>query len=201
MDGSGDFERLGELLPKEGASSGEAGRGGAGGSAGPPPCAGPRPRDKRRDPARRLAEVWPELVGGEVAANAVPVHLRNGRLVVSASSSAWAQTLELMSEAILARIGEHLGEGLVEKVTFQHAGWEDRPRAHFPGVSSKAFPERPHNGERRAAGGKENAHDLSDEQESVLAEIESLDLSPALREKIERAMKAAFVRTQRDIVR
>ena len=46
-----------------------------------------------------------------MAGNARPVQLRDGRLVVTTSSSAWAQTLQLMSEMVRARLNERLGDG------------------------------------------------------------------------------------------
>ena len=155
--------------------------------------------------------IWPELVGDEVAANAQPVQLKQGRLVVSASSSAWAQTLQLMSDAIVARINEHLGDGVVERVVFRHAGWEERPtgrssagpaavrrlgRGEDPRARSTTTGDGPD-----PAGGADTLPALSAEQKAVLAQVETLDLSPELREQILRAMEAAFVRAQPDSVR
>ena len=86
MSRSGDFERVGFLLP---AVLG------------------------RRMPAeRRLAAVWPDVVGPEVARNAQPRTLRRGRLVVATSSSVWAQTLQHMAGEILPRLNEALAAGL-----------------------------------------------------------------------------------------
>jgi hypothetical protein len=75
----------------------------------------------------RLAALWPETVGAEIAANARPVQLRDGRLVVATSSAAWAQTLQLMSEVVVRKVNEGLGAAVVERAVFRHAGWEDFP--------------------------------------------------------------------------
>jgi predicted nucleic acid-binding Zn ribbon protein len=67
-------------------------------------------------PATLLAEIqraWPEAVGPAIAAEAVPTRERGGVLTVSCSASVWAQELDLMSPAILARLNELLdGAGI-----------------------------------------------------------------------------------------
>ncbi len=106
MSRSGDFERLGSLLPSV------LGRG--------------MPAE------RRLVTVWPEVVGAEVARNAQPRTLRGGRLVVATSSSVWAQTLQHMAGEILPRLNEVLAAGLdeqteavvIREVIFRPAGWD-----------------------------------------------------------------------------
>lgn len=202
MSGPTDFDRLGDLLGEAWGAPPRAARGVSRDrdakpdqsqrpSSGPSPSA-PADHGALRAPAKLLAVIWPEVVGDEVAANAQPVQLKQGRLVVSASSSAWAQTLQLMGDAIAARINEHLGDGVVERVVFRHAGWEERPA----GRPSAGRPV----GER-GPGPAGGAQSLSAEQKAVLAEVEALDLSPELREKIARAMEAAFVRAQQAFVR
>mgnify|MGYP003777466989 CR=1 FL=1 len=175
-----------------------------------------------QDLSRVVALVWPDVVGPEVAANAHPVQLRRRRLVVSVSSSVWAQTLQLMSGAILERINERLGPGSVEEVVFRHAGWEERPRRYvgqgvadmqgvlpsapaLPGTAGEQ-PSMPPSPESLALPGELSsgpllASLLTAEQEGALAAVERLDLAPELREKIIRAMKAGFVRAQQDSVR
>ena len=118
-----DFDRLSDLIPAGGAPAAGSGGGPASSSGGgSPPGLGPASGND--DLNRRLATVWADVVGAEVAENARPVQLRDGRLVVTTSSSAWAQTLQLMSPIIVARLQERLGEGSVEKAVFRHAGWD-----------------------------------------------------------------------------
>lgn len=114
MSRSGDFERVGSLLP--------AGLG-------------------RGMPAeRRLATVWPDVVGPEVARNAQPRTLRAGRLVVATSSSVWAQTLQHMAGEILPRLNEALAAGLddqteavfIREAIFRPAGWDPGGGAGSP---------------------------------------------------------------------
>ena len=189
-----DFDRLGDLLGDVCEVPGGREAPGA-----PRPVRGPRPRRAgvvpvvsaaaASDPARRVALVWPEAVGTEVAANARPVQLRNGRLTVSVSSSAWAQTLQFLSEAITVRLNEKLGEEVVESVVFRHAGWEERLRRD-------SGPEPAADTGRPAASPR-----LSADQREALAQVAALDLPAGLRERITQAMEAAFVRGGPDSVR
>ena len=193
MVGPADFDRLGDLLGEAcgvPVSATVPGRGAPAGSS--------------QDPARLLAVVWPDVVGEEVAANARPVQLKQGRLVVSASSSAWAQTLHLMSEVITARVNERLGAGAVERVVFRHAGWEDNPPRRAAGGAPTAKTRGPGAGTADTGPATASASDagpLSAEQMDALAGVERLGLGPELQERITRAMKTAFVRGQQDSVR
>jgi hypothetical protein len=143
------------------------------------------------DPARLLALIWPDVVGAEVAANARPVQLKGGRLTVSASSAAWAQTLQFMSADICARLQETLGAGVVQQVVFRHAGWDEPAPRQAPQalVGSSEAP------------GEARERALSPDQKEALAALEALDLPGDLRARIARAMEAAFVRGEQDAVR
>jgi len=183
---SADFERLGDLLkgtdgPLGGAAAMEPRRGGAEGSA----------ADSRVSVdgsgvtggvARVLASIWTETVGGEVAANATPVQFRQGRLAVSVSSSAWAQTLQLMAEVIRDRLNERLGERIVSEVVFRHAGWEQSGHCSTTGgVQGEA-----------SAGTPRTLPAATPEEEHAIAEIRELGLEPALEDSILRAMLASL---------
>jgi predicted nucleic acid-binding Zn ribbon protein len=110
--GAPDFDRLGDLLPDR--AQGAA-------AASPPAAAMTGVNDELN---QRLVAVWPEAVGVEVAANARPAQFRDGRLVVTTSSSAWAHTLQLMAPMVVDKLNGRLGEGAIEKVVFRHAGWD-----------------------------------------------------------------------------
>jgi hypothetical protein len=138
------------------------------------------------DPARALAALWPDIAGPDVAANARPVHLSQGRLVVSTSSSVWAHTLSYMESDLKDKVNERLGPGVIDQIIFRHAGWEERKR------SRQAAPPLP----RPAL-----SEPLSARQIEALAEVEDLDLPTEIRERILRAMKASFVRGEQDSVR
>jgi hypothetical protein len=59
-------------------------------------------------PMADLVALWPQVVGGAVAANAWPARLnRDGVLHVNTSSSAWAFELGHLESEIRSRLGEH----------------------------------------------------------------------------------------------
>jgi hypothetical protein len=184
-----DFDRLGNLLG-EACEVAAASSGTVMGSSEPSRPAGEESdraaRDLPGDPTRLVALVWPEVVGADVAANAHPLQLRRGRLVVSASSSVWAHTLQYMGEDMRARLNERLGPGAIEQIVFRHAGWEERPQRE--------------QGEPSVPGQRQPAV-LSEQQREALARLEELDLPRQVREQIARAMTAAFVRGEQDSVR
>ena len=170
MPGPDGFDRLRDLL-------GDV----CDGAAGPPGeeqvKAGDGPEDaegrkrgrsaKQADPSRAIAEVWPEVAGADVAANATPTQLRRGRLVVSTSSSVWAHTLQYMADDLVTGLNDRLGADTVKQVVFRHAGWEERPRQE-PSPTSEAAPR------RRGPGGS-----LTQEQKDAIAALEELDLPPS----------------------
>lgn len=176
-----DFERVGDLLKGicgppvadigTGAPEGKEGGG-----------------DASQTTARLLALVWPEIVGEEVAANARPVQLRQGRLVVSASSSAWAQTLQLMGDTVVGRVNDRLGAGTVDTVFFRHAGWErSGGRTATSAAEGGLRTEAPD----PAAGPMPGP---TPEEEEAIARVRKLGLQPGLEESIVRAVRASFRR-------
>ncbi len=166
-----DFERLGDLLKDARAPL-------AGGADTRDPEAEQGGGDESRSAARLLALVWPEIVGEEVAANARPVQLRQGRLVVSASSASWAQTLQLMGDTIINRLNERLGGGAVDRVVFRHAGWEESGGRTLAGPGKGGPATRP-----------------TVEEEAAVAGVRKLGLEPELEDSILRALRASFRRS------
>jgi hypothetical protein len=147
--------------------------------------------------AKRVALLWPDVVGDEAAANSRPLRLWQGRLSASASSAAWAQTLQFLAGTVAGRLNERLGNGVVREVVFRHAGWEEDPVARARD-----------NADRRdeptgalAEFDSSDARSLSAEQIRALDEVEGLDLDPELKRRIASAMRLAFVRGQQDSVR
>jgi hypothetical protein len=159
-----DFERLGDLIGEVAVLRSAAAGCGVG-----------------LDSRRRIALLWAEGVGPEIAMNAEPVQFREGRLVVATSSSAWAQTLQLMAHEIMGRLNVLLGSPEIDSVTFRHAGWEQRLDPQYE--ENRSGP---------------SGHGLSEEQRAVLGEVGGLDLDARLRERITEAMRASFVRGEQD---
>jgi hypothetical protein len=204
-----ELERLGDLLPPT-AEPGAAvprKRGGAAPQAvlaAQPVGTGPGGAPDQPALERQLAAVWVDAVGAEVAENAHPVQLRDGRLVVTTSSSAWAQTLQLMSQMVIGRLNERLGEGTVQKAVFRHAGWEPAPAqaasASVPAaVAFQAAPaDAPAVVKPKTATGKGEPPGWSDEERQALADLEGLPLPPSVKQTIRDAMTAGFVRARQD---
>jgi predicted nucleic acid-binding Zn ribbon protein len=80
------------------------------------------PLDRIRDelePDSLLADVqraWLGAVGAAIAGEAQPTSERGGVVTVSCSASVWAQELDLMAPAILARLNEQLRSGRVTRL-------------------------------------------------------------------------------------
>lgn len=171
--------------------------------------------DQATDLARRLSAVWDEVVGAEVAANSRPLRLKQGRLTASASSAAWAQTLQFLSGSIVVRLNERLGEHVVNELVFHHAGWEEGvrkgPARSFAGLDGEAqagqrgatVPASPPDAPLQASspGAVHREPTLSSEQRRALESVEDLALEPELKRRIANAMRAAFVRAQQGSVR
>lgn len=191
----GDLDRLGDLLPPEASGWGATSRTrSVTGSAAPNV-------GSDDELGRRVAEVWAEEMGPEIAANARPVQLRAGRLVVTTSSSAWAQTLQLMSPMVVERLNRRVGGGSVEKAVFRHAGWDSAwsvvGAAEQPAAGSK--PASPSEGAvKPAASATGEPADLSSDEQRALAEVDGLPLPPSVRRTIRQAMIADFARAKQD---
>jgi hypothetical protein len=64
-------------------------------------------------------EIWPKVVGDTIASNAWPARLvRDGTLLVNASSSAWAFELGQLEGEILPRLQEALGNEAPRRLKF-----------------------------------------------------------------------------------
>jgi len=67
-------------------------------------------------PLAEIQRVWRQAVGESIAANAAPSSERAGVLTVSCAAAVWAQELDLMGPAIVARVNELLGDGHVVRL-------------------------------------------------------------------------------------
>jgi predicted nucleic acid-binding Zn ribbon protein len=74
-----------------------------------------------RAPETLLAEVqtaWPGVCGAAIAARAEPVAERDGRVTIACESGAWAQELEMMSDALRERLDAAIGAERVTALRF-----------------------------------------------------------------------------------
>lgn len=67
--------------------------------------------------AGRVLEEWDEIVGPSVAEHCRPISLDAGVLVVSASSSAWAAQLRMLTPQLISTIEEHVGAHVISELT------------------------------------------------------------------------------------
>jgi predicted nucleic acid-binding Zn ribbon protein len=81
---------------------------------------------------------WPRIAGPEIADHCTPDSLRDGELVLTAESTAWATQLRLMERQIKDRVNADLGAAVVRSV-----------RVHGPASTRRRAP-----GEWRVAGGR-----------------------------------------------
>ncbi|HJG91427.1 MAG TPA: DciA family protein [Brachybacterium massiliense] len=66
--------------------------------------------------AGRVLEEWDDIVGERLATHCRPVSLEDGVLVVSASSSAWAAQLRMLSPQLITTIEEHVGSHVISEL-------------------------------------------------------------------------------------
>jgi predicted nucleic acid-binding Zn ribbon protein len=59
---------------------------------------------------------WADVVGADVAAHVTPASVRDGELRVSVDHAGWVTQLAFLSDQILARLGEQLGQHLVGRL-------------------------------------------------------------------------------------
>jgi predicted nucleic acid-binding Zn ribbon protein len=74
---------------------------------------------------------WAQLVGADIAEHAQPVSLKDGELIVRASSTAWATQLRLLQRQLITRITAGVGPGVVNRLRVQAPAapnWVHGPR-------------------------------------------------------------------------
>jgi predicted nucleic acid-binding Zn ribbon protein len=81
---------------------------------------------------------WPRIVGPEIADHCAPASLRDGELVLTAESTAWATQLTLLAGKIKDRVNADLAATVVKSV-----------RVHGPSSARRRAP-----GEWRVSGGR-----------------------------------------------
>lgn len=69
--------------------------------------------------AFRIAELWAEAVGPEIASHCRPVSVRGGVLDAEVDSSVWCQQLQMQSPELLERLRETLGEDAPTDLRFR----------------------------------------------------------------------------------
>jgi predicted nucleic acid-binding Zn ribbon protein len=75
---------------------------------------------------------WPEIVGDDIAGHSEPESFADGKLVVRATSTAWATELRLLAPTVVRRLNEELGTGTVtvlEVLAPQGPSWKKGSRS------------------------------------------------------------------------
>jgi predicted nucleic acid-binding Zn ribbon protein len=66
----------------------------------------------------RLEQQWPEVVGGTISEQTLPVAFEKGTLHIWVKHSAWMQQLWFFQDAIKEKVNAHLGKNWVKQVRF-----------------------------------------------------------------------------------
>lgn len=138
----------------------------------------PAAQPRGDNPEAEVARIWASVVGEDVARNAHPHSLKRGRLTVTTSSPAWAQTLQLLGAQLMEGLNRQLGEGMVAEVVFRHSGWISRA-GPIPGSGSSSD-----------AANRVVRRTLTAEEEAAVAEVEALAGNEELGRQIAAAMRA-----------
>lgn len=129
----------------------------------------------------RAFSCWKQVVGPQIAAQAQPLRIRDGLLEVRVAHPVWMQQLQLLKPRILARLAEHLGNGVIRDIYLRQGQLmpESSPEEQSPGFSWKNIR-------------------LSPEEElqvaEILASIEDAELRRAMERVLRRQKQLAGAR-------
>lgn len=129
----------------------------------------------------RAFSCWKQVVGPQIAAQAQPLRIRDGRLEVRVAHPVWMQQLQLLKPRILARLAEHLGNGVISDIYLRQG---------------RLTPEPPP--EEQSSGFSWKTIRLSPEEEQqiaeILARVEDTDLRRAMERVLRRQKQLARAR-------
>ncbi len=66
-----------------------------------------------------LSELWPQIVGKDLASKSRPLALRDKRLILSVPSQIWAKELTQLREMMVHAVNKHWDLRLIEKIDFE----------------------------------------------------------------------------------
>jgi hypothetical protein len=122
-----------------------------------------------------LVELWPRIAGDAISRNAWPARVaRDGTLVVTTSSSAWAFELTQLEPELLRRFRDELREAAPTRLRFT-PGRLPEPAAPAPGDRAAAPP--PPGPEERAAAAELAARIEDEELRSLVARAAAASLA------------------------
>lgn len=66
-----------------------------------------------------LNELWPEMVGKDLASKSRPLALRDKRLLLAVPSEVWVEELTQLRQMLVRAVNKHWNLHLVEKIDFE----------------------------------------------------------------------------------
>ncbi len=66
-----------------------------------------------------LSELWPQIVGKDLASKSRPLALRDKRLLLSVPSEIWAKELAQLRKMLVHTVNKHWNLQLIEKIDFE----------------------------------------------------------------------------------
>ena len=66
-----------------------------------------------------LNELWPEMVGEELASKSRPLALRDKRLLLAVPSKVWVEELTQLREMLVGAVNKYWNLQLIEKIDFE----------------------------------------------------------------------------------
>ena len=66
-----------------------------------------------------LSELWPQIVGKDLASKSRPLALRDKRLLLAVPSEIWAKELTQLRKMLVHAVNKHWDLGLIEKIDFE----------------------------------------------------------------------------------
>lgn len=133
----------------------------------------------------RIMDLWPEVVGANIAARSRATKCRDGVLTVSVASSVWLQQLTMMRLEIVKLFAQRVGPDAVTDIRFTAHGWSEWPKDNTPRADH-----------HRATGRLDLSGQLPAQQQAHLTSALALIPDDDLRVRAGRVMAKAQLRQQ-----
>jgi predicted nucleic acid-binding Zn ribbon protein len=137
---------------------------------------------ERRVRQRAAMDLWPQVVGPDIARNSWALTVRDGVLHVGVANHAWAQTLHLMRVAITQALNAAAGEEVLRDIRVSVT-----ERARHPHPRARPAGDTPRTSEPPS---------LTRDQQRQVRDLTARIEDPALRAKVRRAV-AGLLRLRR----
>lgn len=85
-----------------------------------------------------LQELWPVIIGKQLARSATPIVLEQGVLVLCVTSTAWEKHLPEFENLILNSVNRFWGESFIERISVEFDQNDRRPQRGTDSFSSSS---------------------------------------------------------------